>query len=284
MKTPLSSGSQHSPRHSLSSSEPTHLPSDRFAHAIGQWYNDAAHLDSSEPSELPERSMRILVVDDDPPSVKMIGFLLREEGYTVLTTNSGPEALRMLNEEMPDLVILDVMMPGMDGLEVCRRIRRITDLPIIFLSAKGEMADRVVGLDVGGDDYLPKPFEPAELLARVRAVMRRAEAFAFGDRLNQLTVAGVHLDPVNNVAILPDGRQVYLTPIEFRLLHYLISNAGRALTHDQLFATVWGYDYDGSANLVAAHMLRLRRKIEEDPSNPKRLITARGIGYRFAAD
>jgi YD repeat-containing protein len=228
--------------------------------------------------------MRILVVDDDPPSVKMIGFLLREEGYTVLTTNSGPEALRMLNEEMPDLVILDVMMPGMDGLEVCRRIRRITDLPIIFLSAKGEMADRVAGLDVGGDDYLPKPFEPAELLARVRAVMRRAEAFAFGDRLNQLTVAGVHLDPVNNVAVLPDGRQVYLTPIEFRLLHYLISNAGRALTHDQLFATVWGYDYDGSANLVAAHMRRLRRKIEEDPSNPKRLITVRGIGYRFAVD
>lgn len=284
METPLSSGSQHSPRHSLSSSEPTHLPSDRFAHAIGQWYNDAAYPCCSEPSEFPERSMRILVVDDDPPSVKMIGFLLREEGYTVLTTNSGPEALRMLNEEMPDLVILDVMMPGMDGLEVCRRIRRITDLPIIFLSAKGEMADRVAGLDVGGDDYLPKPFEPAELLARVRAVMRRAEAFAFGDRLNQLTVAGVHLDPVNNVAVLPDGRQVYLTPIEFRLLHYLISNAGRALTHDQLFATVWGYDYDGSANLVAAHMLRLRRKIEEDPSNPKRLITARGIGYRFAAD
>ena len=284
METPLSSGSQHSPRHSLSSSEPTHLPSDRFAHAIGQWYNDAAHPDSSEPIEFSERSMRILVVDDDPPSVKMIGFLLREEGYTVLTTNSGPEALRMLNEEMPDLVILDVMMPGMDGLEVCRRIRRITDLPIIFLSAKGEMADRVAGLDVGGDDYLPKPFEPAELLARVRAVMRRAEAFAFGDRLNQLTVAGVHLDPVNNVAVLPDGRQVYLTPIEFRLLHYLISNAGRALTHDQLFATVWGYDYDGSANLVAAHMRRLRRKIEEDPSNPKRLITVRGIGYRFAAD
>ena len=284
METPLSSGSQHSPRHSLSSSEPTRLPSDRFAHAIGRWYNDAAHPCSLEPSEFPERSMRILVVDDDPPSVKMIGFLLREEGYTVLTTNSGPEALRMLNEEMPDLVILDVMMPGMDGLEVCRRIRRITDLPIIFLSAKGEMADRVVGLDVGGDDYLPKPFEPAELLARVRAVMRRAEAFAFGDRLNQLTVAGVHLDPVNNVAVLPDGRQVYLTPIEFRLLHYLISNAGRALTHDQLFATVWGYDYDGYGNLVAAHMRRLRRKIEEDPSNPKRLITVRGIGYRFAAD
>jgi YD repeat-containing protein len=228
--------------------------------------------------------MRILIVDDDRPSVKMIGFLLSEEGYTVLTANSGPEALALLNEEMVDLVILDVMMPGMDGLEVCRRIRRSTDLPIIFLSARGETSDRVAGLDVGADDYLPKPFEPSELLARVRAVMRRAEAFAFGDRLNQLTVAGIHLDPVNNLAVLDDGREVYLTPTEFRLLHYLMNNAGRSLTHDQLFATVWGYDYDGSTNLVAAHMRRLRRKIEEDPSNPKRLVTARGIGYRFSPD
>ncbi|MDH7486322.1 MAG: response regulator transcription factor [Anaerolineae bacterium] len=228
--------------------------------------------------------MRILVVDDDLPSVKMIAFLLREEGYTVLTANDGPEALRMVDEEMPDLVILDVMMPGMDGLEVCRRIRRITDLPIIFLSAKGETADRVAGLDVGGDDYLPKPFEPAELLARVRAVMRRTEAFALGERPSQLTVAGIHLDPVKNVAILPDGRQVYLTPIEFRLLHYLMSNAGRTLTYDQLLATVWGYDYEGYANLVAVHMRRLRHKVEEDPRNPQRLITVRGIGYRFEAD
>lgn len=228
--------------------------------------------------------MRILVVDDDLPSVKMIAFLLREEGYTVLTANDGPEALRMVDEEMPDLVILDVMMPGMDGLEVCRRIRRITDLPIIFLSAKGETADRVAGLDVGGDDYLPKPFEPAELLARVRAVMRRTEAFALGERPPQLTVAGIHLDPVKNVAILPDGRQVYLTPIEFRLLHYLMSNAGRTLTYDQLLATVWGYDYEGYANLVAVHVRRLRHKVEKDPKNPQRLITVRGIGYRFEAD
>jgi YD repeat-containing protein len=264
--------------------KPTSPLADSFAPAIGQWYNDATRLTSSVPRELPEQGMRILIVDDDPPSVKMIGFLLREEGYTVLTANSGPEALQMLQEEMPDLVILDVMMPGMDGLEVCRRIRRSTDLPIIFLSARGETADRVAGLDVGADDYLPKPFEPAELLARVRAVMRRAEAFAFGDRLSQLTVGGIHLDPVNNIAVLPDGNEVYLTPIEFRLLHYLMTNASRTLTHDQLFATVWGYDYDGSANLVAAHMRRLRRKVEEDASNPKRLITVRGIGYRFAAE
>ena len=284
MAIPLSSAGSGLLRRSEIPPETTPPTGNRFASALGQWYNDAARSISTDSKEFSDQAMRILIVDDDPPSVKMIGFLLREEGYTVLTANSGPEALGLLNEEMPDLVILDVMMPGMDGLEVCRRIRRSTDLPIIFLSARGETSDRVAGLDVGADDYLPKPFEPSELLARVRAVMRRAEAFAFGDRLNQLTVAGIHLDPVNNLAVLDDGREIYLTPIEFRLLHYLMNNAGRALTHDQLFATVWGYDYDGSTNLVAAHMRRLRRKIEEDPSNPKHLVTARGIGYRFAPD
>ena len=284
MDSSLSSAASRLHYQLKSPSEPTSPIGDGFARAVGQWYNGPAHCISTDSKEFPDQAMRILIVDDDPPSVKMIGFLLREEGYIVLTANSGPEALALLNEEMPDLVILDVMMPGMDGLEVCRRIRRSTDLPIIFLSARGETSDRVAGLDVGADDYLPKPFEPSELLARVRAVMRRAEAFAFGDRLNQLTVAGIHLDPVNNLAVLADGREVYLTPIEFRLLHYLMNNAGRALTHDQLFATVWGCDYDGSANLVAAHMRRLRRKIEEDPSNPRRLVTVRGIGYRFAPD
>lgn len=273
-------------QHSSSGVSPVAMsPSaDRFAPAVGRWYNSATHPHSSQSEEISEWPMRILVVDDDFPSVKMIAFLLREEGYTVLAANDGPEALRIVDEEMPDLVILDVMMPGMDGLEVCRRIRRITDLPIIFLSARGETTDRVAGLDVGGDDYLPKPFEPAELLARVRAVMRRTEAFAFGERPPKLTVAGIHLDPMKNEAVLPDGRQVYLTPIEFRLLHYLMSNAGRTLTYDQLLATVWGYDYEGYANLVAVHVRRLRHKIEEDPSNPQRLITVRGTGYRFEAD
>jgi len=284
MDIPLSSDASRPLRQRKSPSEPTLPGGNRFASALGQWYNDAARSISTDSKELSDQAMRILIVDDDPPSVKMIGFLLREEGYTILTASSGPEALRLLNEEMPDLVILDVMMPGMDGLEVCRRIRRSTDLPIIFLSARGEASDRVAGLDVGADDYLPKPFEPSELLARVRAVMRRADAFAFGDHLNQLTVAGIHLDPVNNLAVFDGGREVYLTPIEFRLLHYLMNNAGRALSHDQLFATVWSYDYDGSTNLVAAHMRRLRRKVEEDPSNPKRLVTVRGIGYRFAPD
>ena len=143
--------------------------------------------------------MRILVVDDDAPSVKMISFLLREEGYTVLTASNGPAALDIVEREAPDLVILDVMMPHMDGLEVCRRIRRTMQVPILILSAKGETADRVVGLDVGADDYLSKPFDPTELLARVRAVLRRAEAFGFGDSdAGFLTVGNFRLDPVGN--------------------------------------------------------------------------------------
>ncbi len=225
--------------------------------------------------------MRVLVVDDDRPSLKMTAFLLREEGYTVFTTDNGQDALRLIEEKTPDVLILDVMMPGMDGLEVTRRLRRTTNLPIIILSAKGETSDRVYGLDLGADDYLAKPFEPAELLARVRAVLRRAEAFTFGEPQNQLSVGNFRLDPVNNIVVLPTGRTVELTPIEFRLLHYLARNNGRVLTHEQLLSTVWGYDYEGYSNQVAVYIRRLRTKIEPNPDQARYLLTARGIGYRF---
>lgn len=228
--------------------------------------------------------MRILVVDDDPPSVKMISFLLKEEGFTVLTATNGLEALRQVDEGSPDLVILDVMMPHMDGLEVLRRVRRKMPLPVIILSAKGETMDRVAGLELGADDYLAKPFDPSELLARVRSVMRRAEAYAFNDAQSQLNVAGIRLDPINNAAIMPDGSVVSLTPIEFRLLHCLMRNAGRILTHDQLLNAVWGYDYEGYANQIAVYMRRLRTKLEPDPEHPQRLLTVRGMGYKFEAD
>ncbi len=229
--------------------------------------------------------MRILVVDDDPPSVKMISFLLREEGYSVLTASNGPDAIKLADEAAPDLVILDVMMPHMDGLEVCRRIRRTMHVPIIILSAKSETADRVVGLDVGADDYLSKPFDPTELLARVRAVLRRAEAFnALDSDAGFLSVGSFRLDPVGNKVILPSSKIVELTPIEFRLLHYLMRNAGRILSHDQVLDNVWGYDYDGYANQIAVYMRRLRSKIEDDPNNPTRLLTVRGLGYKFDAE
>ncbi|MCB0200305.1 MAG: response regulator transcription factor, partial [Anaerolineae bacterium] len=139
--------------------------------------------------------MRVLVVDDDAPSLKMTAFLLAEDGYEVFTADNGIDGLRLIEEKLPDLVILDVMMPGMDGLQVTQRVRATMNLPIIILSAKGETADRVTGLDVGADDYLAKPFEPSELLARVRSVLRRADAFAFGDSQAALTANGLHIDP-----------------------------------------------------------------------------------------
>jgi DNA-binding response OmpR family regulator len=211
----------------------------------------------------------------------MTAFLLREEGYTVYTADNGKEALRMIDEKTPDLLVLDVMMPGMDGWEVTRHLRKTTNLPILILSAKGETSDRVFGLDLGADDYLAKPFEPSELLARVRAVLRRAEAFTFGEPQSQLAVEGFRLDPVNNAVTLPNGRAVELTPIEFRLLHCLMRNAGRVLTHETLLSTVWGYDYEGYSNQVAVYIRRLRSKLEPNPDDPRTIVTARGLGYKF---
>lgn len=225
--------------------------------------------------------MRILVVDDDAPSVKMISFLLREEGYEVISADNGSSALELVEHEPPDLVLLDVMMPHLDGFEVCRRIRQRMDVPIIFLSAKGETADKVTGLQLGADDYLAKPFEPAELLARVKAVLRRAETFPGEDTQSRVTVGEITLEPVSNRIIFADGRKTELTPIEFRLLYCLMRNAGRILSHDLLMNAVWGYDYEGYSNQIAVYMHRLRSKIEKDPDHPKHLTTIRGLGYKF---
>ncbi len=224
--------------------------------------------------------MLILVVDDDPPSVKMISFLLQEEGYEVIAASNGVEALRLVEARAPDLIILDIMMPHIDGLEVCRRIRERSDVPIIFLSAKGETSDRVLGLDMGADDYLAKPFEPAELLARVRAVLRRAEG-GVGVGMTKIKVAGFQLDPTKGRLVRPDGHIVDLSPIETRLLYTLMRHAGRTLTHNQIFDHVWGYDHFSTPNELAVYVRRLRRKIEPDPTNPRYLLTERGVGYRF---
>ncbi len=224
--------------------------------------------------------MHVLVVDDDAPSVKMIAFLLRDAGYTVSTADNGATALELVAEENPDLVILDVMMPHMDGHEVCRRIRSKLQVPIIFLSARGETSDRVRGLELGADDYLPKPFEPAELLARVKAVLRRTEAYAAGDAHSRLVVGDFVLEPVGHKVVVGE-KTIDLTPIEFRLLHCLARNAGRVMPHDFLVEAVWGYEYEGYSNQVAVYIRRLRNKIEANPSKPEHLITVRGIGYKF---
>lgn len=257
-----------------------------FAVALPKWYNDVTLAPAKHvtPVEDKPRPMRVLIVDDDPPSLKMTAFLLAEEGYEVLTADNGLDALRLVEQQMPDLAILDVMMPGLDGLQVTQRIRRTTNLPIIILSAKGETADRVSGLDVGADDYLAKPFEPTELLARVRSVLRRADAFTFGEPQSALSASGLQLDPITNTVRLPGDTKVELTPIEFRLLHCLMRNPGRIVTHDQIISNVWGYDYDGYSNQIAVYVRRLRIKIEDDPDNPRYVLTARGLGYKFAPD
>jgi DNA-binding response OmpR family regulator len=267
---PVSSGSQ------------TRKP---FVPASASWYTVTlkAYRPLHHAVEEKPGAMRILIVDDDRPSLKMTAFLLREEGYTVFTADNGQDALRLIDEKTPDLLVLDVMMPGMDGWEVTRTLRRTTNLPILILSAKGETSDRVYGLDLGADDYLAKPFEPSELLARVRAVLRRAEAFTFGEPQSQLSVEGFRLDPVNNTVTMPNARTVELTPIEFRLLHALVRNNGRVLTHEQLLSTVWGYDYEGYSNQVAVYVRRLRSKLEPDPDAPRHIVTARGLGYKFEA-
>jgi len=225
--------------------------------------------------------MRILAVDDDRNNLKMLAFLLGEEGYEVITADNGRTALDMLETQHPDLLILDVMMPQLDGFEVCRRVRQSMDVPIVILSAKGETADKVTGLELGADDYLPKPFEPSELIARVKAVLRRSEISTFEDPDAAVAVSGLRLDPVSHRVILTDGASVDLTPIEFRLLHCLMRNAGRTLTHDFLLSHAWGYEYEGYSNQIAVYIRRLRSKIEGDPANPKLISTVRGLGYRF---
>jgi len=224
--------------------------------------------------------MHILVADDDLPSVKLTSFLLEEAGYRVLKAYDGPSIMQSIEQSAPDLVLLDVSMPKTNGFDVCRQIRRTSDVPIIFLSARGQLQDRVTGLQIGADDYLVKPFEPSELLARVEAVLRRRNS----DMLNpsaRLSQGDITLDPVEHKVLFNDGRVVELTPLEFRLLYYLMKNSGRVLSTSQILSKVWGYDYEGESNLVAVYVRRLRSKIESAPDSPKHVITVRNLGYKF---
>ncbi|MBO9312242.1 MAG: response regulator transcription factor [Chloroflexus sp.] len=224
--------------------------------------------------------MNILVVDDDIQNAKMTSFLLEEAGYRVFRVHDPSNILQVIEQHNPDLILLDIMMPKMDGFEVCRQIRRNSDIPIIFLSARTYLQDRVMGLQIGGDDYLVKPFEPSELLARVEAVLRRRNA----DVLNtstRLSQGNITLDPVEHKVLFTDGRVVELTPLEFRLLYYLMKNSGRILNVSQILTKVWGYDYEGESNLVAVYIRRLRTKVEEDPDHPRHVITVRNLGYKF---
>lgn len=222
----------------------------------------------------------ILIVDDEEPIQELLKFNLEKEGYTVLVAYDGPSALRIVEEKRPDLVILDVMLPGMDGMEVCNQLRQNSisrDIPVIMLTAKVEEIDKVLGLELGADDYLTKPFSPRELLARIRARLRRIKPQA---EENELVRGDLRID-LDRFKVLVRGEEVELTPKEFELLRVLATHPGKVYSRDELLEQVWGYEYLGDTRTVDVHVRHLRQKVERDSSNPEYIETLRGIGYRL---
>lgn len=231
----------------------------------------------------------VLVVDDEQTLREMIGINLKHAGLNVIEAETGIDALERLSEGRPDLVVLDVMLPGLDGFEVCRRIRQLSTVPILLLSAKGEEIDRVIGLEIGADDYLTKPFAMRELLARVRAMLRRArmsptqESVASGEPSEQhdrIESGDLWLDPRRRTAMFREA-PLHLKPKEFDLLQYLMRHRGIVLSRDALLREVWGYEFAFDTRTIDVHIRWLRSKIEVDPAKPTRIETVRGHGYRF---
>lgn len=226
------------------------------------------------------RDRRILVVDDEERMVRFIRLNLEHDGFQVTEAFNGTQALNKIRSSMPDLILLDVMMPDLDGFEVLKMIREISTVPVIMLTAKGEEEDRVRGLELGADDYITKPFSPRELVSRVRAVLRRTE-MASGTTHGLIEVdEHLKLD-FDRREVWLDGELVQLRPTEYRLLYHLVQNAGWVIPHDQLLAKVWGYEYRDEPHYVRLYINYLRKKLEKDPSNPKYILTERGVGYRF---
>jgi DNA-binding response OmpR family regulator len=223
---------------------------------------------------------KILVVDDEPNIREVVGLYLRRDGHDVVSARDGEQALRVFGEREPDLVVLDLMLPRISGLEVCRRMRAERRVPLIMLTARGEEEERLRGLSLGADDYVVKPFSPRELAARVAAVLRRAEEPPRRENRKVLSIEGLGIDP-NTREVLTEGRPVALTAREFDLLYELASNPGRVYTRDQLMETVWGYTFSADTSTVTVHVRRLREKIEPDPASPRYLQTVWGVGYKF---
>lgn len=225
-------------------------------------------------------SWKILVVDDDPTLLRFLQDYLREEKYEVFAANQGTEALRIAYREHPDLVVLDVMMPGMDGWEVCARLRELSDIPIILLTAKSTEADKLRGFQLGVDDYITKPFSFAELTARIQAVLARTRRPASESERNLLFFGNFTLD-LDKREARHDEEVIALTPTEFRLLEYFVRNKGRAISEDELSQEVWGDYYQGERSAVRRYIWMLRQKFEENPSSPRWIRTVRGFGYRL---
>lgn len=224
---------------------------------------------------------RVLVVDDEESLVKLVQGYLEREGFAISTAQDGEQALAVARKVQPDLVVLDVMLPGLDGVEVCRRLRQFSDAYVIMLTARAEEIDKIVGLSVGADDYLTKPFSPRELVARIKAMLRRPRTSATRDEaLLPLTFGELTIDLAGH-RVFKSGAEIGLTPIEYGLLTTLASAPGRVFTREQILERVWGYDYYGDDHVVDVHVGSLRKKIEDDPSHPTWLRTVRGAGYRF---
>ncbi|HHJ7559639.1 TPA: response regulator YycF [Streptococcus pyogenes] len=227
----------------------------------------------------------MLIVDDEKPISDIIKFNLTKEGYDIVTAFDGREAVTIFEEEKPDLIILDLMLPELDGLEVAKEIRKTSHVPIIMLSAKDSEFDKVIGLEIGADDYVTKPFSNRELLARVKAHLRRTETIETAVAEENAS-SGTQELTIGNLQILPDafvakkhGQEVELTHREFELLHHLANHMGQVMTREHLLEIVWGYDYFGDVRTVDVTVRRLREKIEDTPSRPEYILTRRGVGY-----
>ncbi len=223
-------------------------------------------------------SGRVLVVDDDTALAEMIGIVLSAEGFDPVFCEDGAEAIGLFRVSRPDLVLLDLMLPGLDGVEVCRAIRRESGVPIIMLTAKSDTSDVVTGLEAGADDYVVKPFDPKELVARIRTRLRPAA----GAGASRLRIGDLTVDAAGH-EVVRSGTSIPLTPLEFDLLHTLASKPHQVFTREMLLEQVWGYHYKADTRLVNVHVQRLRAKVEVDPENPRIVTTVRGVGYRAGA-
>ena len=234
---------------------------------------------------MPAKKTTILAADDDPQLLRLITRNLQLEGYDVLAASDGQQALELIENNAPDLVLLDVMMPRMDGFTVCYRVREFSSVPIIIITARGQDQDKVRGLDLGADDYLTKPFSVDELLARVRAVIRRSQFTVreYTQGLRATTATGSLVIDYSQHIVMLHGREIPLTPTEYRIIAYLAQNVGRVVTQDLLLEHVWGQEYLGESHMLQVNINRLRRKLEVDATQPHYILTKVGVGYSLAA-
>ena len=223
---------------------------------------------------------KILVVDDEKRMVRFIQLNLEQDGFQVVTAYNGEEALDQVRTQLPDLVLLDIMMPDIDGFQVLKKIREVSTVPVIMLTDKGEEDDRVRGLELGADDYITKPFSPRELVSRIKAVLRRTKTFQ-EDQEDVIEVDDRLTIDFSRREVWVEGEKVDLRPTEYRLLYHLVKNAGWVNTHEQLLTKVWGFEYQDEPHYVRLYVNYLRKKLEEDPSDPQYILTERGVGYRF---